>query len=236
VENNPAEGNHHEKDDPQHSGQFERLLGQEQDRGYDKDRVDPPADQEAKISNRVVAQNVRAIVSPGSDKCDFRTNVSPDYARAGLVSNSRQKKGSDVDHKPDTKEHPEERRRSFHGDSMAAVRIVSIPWFKLGSLGVLRVLGGKLCSFCGFTNKQGTSSTLDAYILVRERTMLTFLLWCILLVACWPLALLALVLYPLVWLLLLPFRILGIAVDGVLGLLKAVLFLPVRVLRGPSHS
>ena len=66
--------------------------------------------------------------------------------------------------------------------------------------------------------------------------MLTFLLWCILLVVCWPLALLALVLYPFVWLLLLPFRILGIAVDGVLGLLKAILFLPARVLRGPSHG
>jgi hypothetical protein len=66
--------------------------------------------------------------------------------------------------------------------------------------------------------------------------MLTFLLWCILLVACWPLALLALVLYPLVWLLLLPFRIMGIAVDGVLALLKAILLLPARVLRGPSHS
>jgi hypothetical protein len=65
--------------------------------------------------------------------------------------------------------------------------------------------------------------------------MVTFLLWCILLVACWPLALLALVLYPLIWLLLLPFRILGIA-DGVFGLLKAILFLPARVLRGPSHS
>jgi hypothetical protein len=66
--------------------------------------------------------------------------------------------------------------------------------------------------------------------------MLTFLLWCILFVACWPLALLALVLYPLVWLLLLPFRIVGIAVDGALGLLKAILFLPARVLRGPSRS
>ena len=65
--------------------------------------------------------------------------------------------------------------------------------------------------------------------------MLTFLLWCILLVVCWPLALLALVLYPLVWLLLLPFRILGIAVDGVLGLLKAALFLPARILRGPGR-
>jgi hypothetical protein len=63
--------------------------------------------------------------------------------------------------------------------------------------------------------------------------MLTFLLWLVLLVACWPLALLALVLYPLAWLLLLPFRLLGIAVDGVLGLLRAVLLLPARVLGGP---
>ena len=60
--------------------------------------------------------------------------------------------------------------------------------------------------------------------------MLKFLLWLLLLVVCWPLALLALVLYPFVWLLLLPFRILGIAVDGVLQLLKAVLFLPARLL------
>ena len=62
--------------------------------------------------------------------------------------------------------------------------------------------------------------------------MLSFLLWCILLVFCWPLALLALVVYPLVWLLLLPFRIVGIAVDGALALVKAVIFLPARVLRG----
>ncbi len=61
--------------------------------------------------------------------------------------------------------------------------------------------------------------------------MLKFLLWCILLVLCWPLALLALVLYPLVWLLLLPFRIVGIAVGGVLQLLWAVVTLPARVLR-----
>lgn len=65
--------------------------------------------------------------------------------------------------------------------------------------------------------------------------MLTFLLWCLLLFLCWPLALLALVLYPLVWLLLLPFRITGIAVGGVLELVKAVLFLPARVLRGPRR-
>jgi hypothetical protein len=62
--------------------------------------------------------------------------------------------------------------------------------------------------------------------------MLGFLLWCILFVICWPLALLALVLYPLIWLLLLPFRIVGIAVGGVLDLVKALMFLPGRLLRG----
>jgi hypothetical protein len=68
-----------------------------------------------------------------------------------------------------------------------------------------------------------------------EKAMFSFLLWCLLLIVCWPLALLALVLYPFVWLLLLPFRILGMAVGGVLELLKAILFLPARVLRGPGH-
>jgi hypothetical protein len=63
--------------------------------------------------------------------------------------------------------------------------------------------------------------------------MVGFFLWCILLIICWPIALLALVLYPLVWLLLLPFRIVGIAVGGVLELLRAIFFLPVRLLRGP---
>lgn len=62
--------------------------------------------------------------------------------------------------------------------------------------------------------------------------MAAFLLWLVLLIVCWPLALLALVAYPFVWLLLLPFRLLGIAVEGVLGLVKAVLFLPARVLGG----
>jgi hypothetical protein len=60
--------------------------------------------------------------------------------------------------------------------------------------------------------------------------MIKFLLWVVLLVLCWPLALLVLVLYPLVWLLLLPFRLLGVTVDAVFELLKAVLFLPARVL------
>jgi hypothetical protein len=60
-----------------------------------------------------------------------------------------------------------------------------------------------------------------------------FLLWLILLVICWPLALLALVLYPLLWLLALPFRLLGIAVGGVFELLRALIHLPARILRGP---
>lgn len=63
--------------------------------------------------------------------------------------------------------------------------------------------------------------------------MVSFLLWCILLILCWPLALLALVLYPIVWLFLLPFRIVGIAVHGVLELVSAIIMLPARVLRGP---
>jgi hypothetical protein len=62
-----------------------------------------------------------------------------------------------------------------------------------------------------------------------------FLLWLILLILCWPLALLALVLYPLVWLVLLPFRLLGIAVEGVLEFIRALFLLPARVLRGPSR-
>ena len=65
--------------------------------------------------------------------------------------------------------------------------------------------------------------------------MAKFLLWLILLVLCWPLALLALVLYPVVWLLLLPFRLVGIAVDGVLEVLRAILLLPARVLGGPRR-
>jgi hypothetical protein len=63
------------------------------------------------------------------------------------------------------------------------------------------------------------------------KAMVKFLLWCILLVFCWPLALLALVLYPIVWLLLLPFRVVGIAVGGVLALVSAIIYLPARVLR-----
>jgi len=61
--------------------------------------------------------------------------------------------------------------------------------------------------------------------------MVKFLLWCILFILCWPLALLALVLYPIVWLLLLPFRIVGIAVSGVLSLIWSIITLPARILR-----
>jgi hypothetical protein len=65
--------------------------------------------------------------------------------------------------------------------------------------------------------------------------MLTFLLWCLLLVVSWPLALLALVLYPFVWLILLPFRLVGIAVEGVLQLVWALLTFPARLLRSPGR-
>jgi hypothetical protein len=61
--------------------------------------------------------------------------------------------------------------------------------------------------------------------------MIKFLLWCLLFVFCWPLALAALILYPLVWLLLLPFRLLGIAIEGVLQLVAGIILLPARLLR-----
>ncbi|MCE3284037.1 MAG: hypothetical protein K0R70_293 [Steroidobacteraceae bacterium] len=62
--------------------------------------------------------------------------------------------------------------------------------------------------------------------------MLKFLLWLLLFVVCWPLAVLALLLWPIVWLLVLPFRLVGIAVNGVFDLLRALLLLPARVLGG----
>ena len=63
--------------------------------------------------------------------------------------------------------------------------------------------------------------------------MVGFLLWLLLFLLCWPLALVALVLYPVIWVLLLPFRLLGIAVEGVFALLRAILMLPARLLGGP---
>jgi hypothetical protein len=71
-----------------------------------------------------------------------------------------------------------------------------------------------------------TAPRRDAYGLV----MVKFLLWCILFVMCWPLALVALVMYPIVWLFLLPFRVVGIAVGGALALVWAIVVLPVRVI------
>jgi hypothetical protein len=86
---------------------------------------------------------------------------------------------------------------------------------------------------------QGTGSEGTAYSSMtvlgrhgsRRTGMAKFILWCILLFLCWPLALLAIVLYPFVWLLLLPFRLVGIAVGGALELVSAIIFLPVRMLR-----
>jgi hypothetical protein len=66
--------------------------------------------------------------------------------------------------------------------------------------------------------------------------MAKFLLWAILLVLCWPVALLALVLYPVVWLLTLPFRLLGVAVDGVFAMLRSLVMLPARILGGPKKG
>lgn len=66
--------------------------------------------------------------------------------------------------------------------------------------------------------------------------MAKFLLWCILLVLCWPVAIVALLLYPLVWILLLPFRLVGIAVGGVLELIQALILLPARALRSLSRA
>jgi len=66
--------------------------------------------------------------------------------------------------------------------------------------------------------------------------MVKFLLWCTLLVISWPLALLALILYPIVWVLMIPFRLVGIAVEGVLQFIRAIILLPARVLRGPRTA
>ena len=82
-----------------------------------------------------------------------------------------------------------------------------------------------------------TGREADRLDTTREAiSMVKFLLWCILFVLCWPLALLALVLYPLVWFLLLPFRLLGIAVSGVFELLRALILLPARLLGSRPRS
>jgi hypothetical protein len=65
--------------------------------------------------------------------------------------------------------------------------------------------------------------------------MMTFLVWLVLLLLCWPLALVALVLYPVIWLLLLPFRLIGLAVGGLFEFVRALFFLPARILGGPRR-
>jgi hypothetical protein len=70
---------------------------------------------------------------------------------------------------------------------------------------------------------------------MKEPEMIAFLLWCILFVLCWPLAIAALILYPIVWLILLPFRIIGIAVGGVLELIWGIVTLPLALGRRLSR-
>jgi len=65
--------------------------------------------------------------------------------------------------------------------------------------------------------------------------MFTFLLWCVLFFLCWPVALLALIFYPIFWLLLLPFRIVGLAFEGVFALLRAIFLFPARLLASPGR-
>jgi hypothetical protein len=80
----------------------------------------------------------------------------------------------------------------------------------------------------------GTFLSPAAYHIQEEVSlMLAFLLWCMLFIICWPVALLALILYPFVWLLLLPFRLVGIAVHGALALVWAIVMLPARLLSAP---
>src|SRR6185503_6268601 len=79
-------------------------------------------------------------------------------------------------------------------------------------------------------HRDGTRRGLDSLLTPGRRPMTKFLLWCLLFVVCWPVALLALLLYPLVWLLSIPFRLVGIAVEGALGLVRGIILLPARVL------
>jgi len=77
--------------------------------------------------------------------------------------------------------------------------------------------------------------TTGVSFLSRRSDMLKLLLWCILFVFCWPLAILALIAYPFIWLITLPFRIIGISVGGALALIAALIYLPARILRGPNQ-
>jgi len=68
------------------------------------------------------------------------------------------------------------------------------------------------------------------------RFLLTFLVWCLLLVLCWPIAILAVILFPLVWLLLIPFRIVGFGIEAVLGLIRGIFMLPARLVGGNRRT
>lgn len=92
------------------------------------------------------------------------------------------------------------------------------------------------CNCAGVNKSDAPCVTLHKAAGRKGACMAGFLLWCILFVLCWPLALLALVLYPFVWLVLLPFRLLGIVVTGVLDLVRSIIFLPARLLRGPRPA
>jgi hypothetical protein len=96
-----------------------------------------------------------------------------------------------------------------------------VPHRELSHIGVRMSLIDRRCQTLRLDDERNTNGGCG----------MKFLLWCILLILCWPLALFALILYPIVWLLLLPFRIVGIAVDGVLELVTALITLPARVLR-----
>jgi hypothetical protein len=108
----------------------------------------------------------------------------------------------------------------------------------LGLAGVTQLVECNLAKVDVAGSNPVSRSKILRNILVRRRVssaggsgMIGFLLWCILFVLCWPLALLALVLYPIVWLILLPFRLIGIAVGGALELIWALITLPFRVIR-----
>ena len=98
---------------------------------------------------------------------------------------------------------------------------------------------GKVWYHCSLRYQRGKMLVFSPILSTRYcnnmRIFPGFILWLILLVLCWPLALLALILYPLLWLILLPFRLLGVTADAVFELLSAILYLPARLLHGPQR-
>jgi hypothetical protein len=110
-------------------------------------------------------------------------------------------------------QHHNQRRLSPH----------SCDWSLLFAVGRKAIAGGATTFYSG---------RIDNHVGGSERFMLSFVLWLFLLLLCWPLALLALMLYPVFWLLTLPFRLIGIGVEGLFELLRAIVLLPARILRG----